>query len=95
MKQQFLDEEYNWVLKDYKELKEKPLNEQQRKNEVRNILNHIQSVKNVIDAYRFLNEQGLVSDKTYRKYQDMVDDFFKKVYKIHAEVLELQKELQG
>lgn len=23
MKQQFLDEEYNWVLKDYKELKEK------------------------------------------------------------------------
>lgn len=95
MKQQFLDEEYNWVLKDYKELKEKPLNEQQRKNEVRNILNHIQNVKNVIDAYRFLNEQGLVSDKTYRKYQDMVDDFFKKVHKIHAEVLELQKELQG
>lgn len=95
MKQQFLDEEYNWVLKDYKELKEKPLNEQQRKNEVSNILNHIKNVKNVIDAYRFLNEQGLVSDKTYRKYQDMVDDFFKKVYKIHAEVLELQKELQG
>lgn len=95
MKQQFLDEEYNWVLKDYKELKEKPLNEQQRKNEVSNILNHIQNVKNVIDAYRILNEQGLVSDKTYRKYQDMVDDFFKKVYKIHAEVLELQKELQG
>ncbi|WP_459579139.1 hypothetical protein, partial [Enterobacter asburiae] len=85
----------NWVLKDYKELKEKPLNEQQRKNEVSNILNHIQNVKNVIDAYRILNEQGLVSDKTYRKYQDMVDDFFKKVYKIHAEVLELQKELQG
>lgn len=53
MKQQFLDEEYNWVLKDYKELKEKPLNEQQRKNEVSNILNHIQNVKNVIDAYRF------------------------------------------
>lgn len=52
MKQQFLDEEYNWVLKDYKELKEKPLNEQQRKNEVSNILNHIQNVKNVIDAYR-------------------------------------------
>lgn len=95
MKQQFLDEEYNWVLKDYKELKEKPLNEQQRKNEVSNILNHIQNVKNVIDAYRILNEQGLVSNKTYRKYQDMVDDFFKKVYKIHAEVLELQKELQG
>lgn len=95
MKQQFLDEEYNWVLKDYKELKEKPLNKQQRKNEVSNILNHIQNVKNVIDAYRILNEQGLVSDKTYRKYQDMVDDFFKKVYKIHAEVLELQKELQG
>lgn len=95
MKQQFLDEEYNWVLKDYKELKEKPLNEQQRKNEVSNILNHIQNVKNVIDAYRFLNEQGLVSDKTYRKYQDMVDDFFKKVYQIHVEVLELQKELQG
>lgn len=95
MKYQFLDEEYNWVLKDYKELKEKPLNEQQRKNEVSNILNHIQNVKNVIDAYRILNEQGLVSDKTYRKYQDMVDDFFKKVYKIHAEVLELQKELQG
>ena len=95
MKQQFLDEEYNWVLKDYKELKEKPLNEQQRKNEVRNILNHIQNVKNVIDAYRILNEQGLVSDKTYRKYQDMVDDFFKKVYQIHVEVLELQKELQG
>lgn len=95
MKQQFLDEEYNWVLKDYKELKEKPLDEQQRKNEVSNILNHIQNVKNVIDAYRILNEQGLVSDKTYRKYQDMVDDFFKKVYKIHAEVLELQKELQG
>ena len=39
MKQQFLDEEYNWVLKDYKELKEKPLNEQQRKNEASNILN--------------------------------------------------------
>lgn len=95
MKYQFLDEEYNWVLKDYKELKEKPLNEQQRKNEVSNILNHIQNVKNVIDAYRILNDQGLVSDKTYRKYQDMVDDFFKKVYKIHAEVLELQKELQG
>lgn len=95
MKQQFLDEEYNWVLKDYKELKEKPLNEQQRKNEVSNILNHIQNVKNVIDAYRILNEQGLVSDKTYRKYQDMVDDFFKKVYQIHVEVLELQKELQG
>ena len=95
MKQQFLDEEYNWVLKDYKELKEKPLNEQQRKNEVSNILNRIQNVKNVIDAYRFLNEQGLVSDKTYRKYQDMVDDFFKKVYQIHVEVLELQKELQG
>lgn len=95
MKQQFLDEEYNWVLKDYKELKEKPLNEQQRKNEVSNILNHIKNVKNVIDAYRFLNEQGLVSDKTYRKYQDMVDDFFKKVYQIHVEVLELQKELQG
>lgn len=95
MKQQFLDEEYNWVLKDYKELKEKPLNKQQRKNEVSNILNHIQNVTNVIDAYRILNEQGLVSDKTYRKYQDMVDDFFKKVYKIHAEVLELQKELQG
>lgn len=95
MSEQFLDEEYNWVLKDYKELKEKPLNEQQRKNEVSNILNHIQNVKNVIDAYRILNEQGLVSDKTYRKYQDMVDDFFKKVYKIHAEVLELQKELQG
>ncbi len=95
MKQQFLDEEYNWVLKDYKELKEKPLNEQQRKNEVSNILNHIKNVKNVIDAYRFLNEQGLVSDKTYRKYQDMVNDFFKKVYQIHVEVLELQKELQG
>lgn len=95
MKQQFLDEEYNWVLKDYKELKEKPLDEQQRKNEVSNILNHIQNVKNVIDAYRILNEQGLVSDKTYRKYQDMVDDFFKKVYQIHVEVLELQKELQG
>ena len=95
MKQQFLDEEYNWVLKDYKELKEKPLNEQQRKNEVSNILNHIKNVKNVIDAYRFLNEQGLVSDKTYRKYQDMVNDFFKKVYHIHVEVFELQKELQG
>ncbi len=95
MKQQFLDEEYNWVLKDYKELKEKPLNEQQRKNEVSNILNHIQNVKNVIDTYRILNEQGLVSDKAYRKYQDMVDDFFKKVYQIHVEVLELQKELQG
>lgn len=95
MKQQFLDEEYNWVLKDYKELKEKPLNEQQRKNEASNILNHIQNVKNVIDAYRILNEQGLVSDKAYRKYQDMVDDFFKKVYQIHVEVLELQKELQG
>lgn len=95
MKQQFLDEEYNWVLKDYKELKEKPLNEQQRKNEASNILNHIQNVKNVIDAYRILNEQGLVSDKAYRKYQDMVDDFFKKVYQIHVEVLELQKEPQG
>lgn len=95
MKQQFLDEEYNWVLKDYKELKEKPLNEQQRKNEVSNILNHIKNVKNVIDAYRFLNKQGLVSDKTYRKYQDMVNDFFKNVYQIHVEVLELQKELQG
>lgn len=94
MKQQFLDEEYNWVLKDYKELKEKPLNEQQRKNEVSNILNHIQNVKNVIDAYRILNEQGLVSDKTYRKYQDMVDDFFKRVCKIYVEVVELQKELQ-
>lgn len=92
MKQQFLDEEYNWVLKDYKELKEKPLNEQQRKNEASNILNHIQNVKNVIDAYRIFNEQGLVSDKAYRKYQDMVDDFFKKVYQIHVEVLELQKD---
>ena len=94
MKQQFLDEEYNWVLKDYKELKEKPLNKQQRKNEVSNILNHIQNVTNVIDAYRFFNEQGLVSDKAYEKYQDMADDFFKKVYQIHVEVLELQKELQ-
>ena len=95
MKQQFLDEMYYWILKDYNELNTKPLNKQQRKNEVSNILNHIQNVKNVIDAYRFFNEQGLVSDKAYRKYQDMVDDFFKKVYKIHAEVLELQKELQG
>ena len=95
MKQQFLDEEYNWVLKDYKELKERPLNEQQRKNEVSNILNHIQNVKNVIDAYRFFNEQGLVSDKIYEKYQAMADNFFKDVYQIHVEVLELQKELQG
>lgn len=95
MKQQFLDEMYYWILKDYNELNTKPLNEQQRKNVVSNILNHIQNVKNVIDAYRILNEQGLVSDKTYRKYQDMVDDFFKKVYQIHVEVLELQKELQG
>lgn len=95
MKQQFLDEEYNWVLKDYKELKERPLNEQQRKNEVSNILNHIQNVKNVIDAYKFFNEQGLVSDKTYEKYQAMADNFFKDVYQIHVEVLELQKELQG
>lgn len=94
MEKQFLDEEYNWVLKDYKELKEKSLNKQQCKNEVSNILNHIQNVKNVIDAYRFFNEQGLVSDKAYRKYQDMADDFFKKVYQIHVEVLELQKELQ-
>ena len=92
MKQQFLDEEYNWVLKDYKELKEKPLNEQQRKNEVRNILNHIQNVKNVIEAYRFFNEQGLVSDKAYKKYQAMADNSFKSVYQIHVEVLELQKD---
>ena len=84
--------EYNWVLKDYKELKEKPLNEQQRKNEVRNILNHIQNVKNVIEAYRFFNEQGLVSDKAYKKYQAMADNFFKSVYQIHVEVLELQKD---
>lgn len=94
MKQQFLDEIYYWILKDYNELNTKSLNEQQRKNVVSNILHHIQSVKDVMDAYRFFNEQGLVSDKAYRKYQDMVDDFFKKVYKIHAEVLELQKELQ-
>lgn len=51
--------------------------------------------KMLLTPIDFFNEQGLVSDKTYRKYQDMADNFFKNVYQIHIEVLELQKELQG
>lgn len=95
MKQQFLDEMYYWILKDYNELNTKSLNEQQRKNVVSNILHHIQSVKDVMDAYRIFNNQGILSDKTYYKYQAMADDFFKRVCKIYVEVVELQKELHS
>lgn len=89
MKQQFLDEMYYRILKNYKELNEKPLNKQQRKNVVSNILYHVQSVKDVMDAYRILNNQGLLSNKTYYKYQAMAYDFFEKVCKIYIEVVEL------